>query len=95
MKLAADKNRTEYVFQVGEEVLLKLQPYAQSSLVNHPCPKLAMKYFGPYTVLECIGSGARNWIYHLPVLYTLLFMCPSRNHLCQIILQYSLNFQLW
>lgn len=58
MKLYADKNRTEVNFQVGDKVLLKLQPYAQSSLVNRPFPKLAMKYFGPYTVLERIGSAA-------------------------------------
>lgn len=34
MKLQADKNRTDLHFQVGELVLLKLQPYAQSSVVN-------------------------------------------------------------
>ena len=55
MKLQADKNRTAREFQVGERVLLKLQPYAQSSLVNRPFPKLSFKYFGPYTVLEKIG----------------------------------------
>jgi hypothetical protein len=38
--------------------LLKLQPFAQSSVVNKPCPKLAMKYFGPYKVLERIGTTA-------------------------------------
>ena len=56
MKLAADRHRSEVVFPVGDKVLLKLQPYSQSSLVNRPYPKLAMKYFGPYTVLERIGS---------------------------------------
>lgn len=58
MKVAADKQRSEVVFQVGDKVLLKLQPYAQSSLVNRPCPKLAMKYFGPYTILERVGATA-------------------------------------
>ena len=58
MKLAADRTRKDQEFQVGEQVLLKLQPYAQSSLVNRPCPKLAFKYFGPFTVTERIGRAA-------------------------------------
>jgi hypothetical protein len=56
MKLYVDSNRSERAFQVGEQVLLKLQPYAQGSVVNIPYPKLAFKYFGPYDVLERIGA---------------------------------------
>jgi hypothetical protein len=41
MKVFADNNCTEKSFQVGEQVLLKLQPYVQSSVVNMPFPKLA------------------------------------------------------
>jgi hypothetical protein len=58
MKLQADVNRIEHSFQVGEQVLLKLQPYAQSSVVNEPFPKLAYKYFVPYAILERIRSVA-------------------------------------
>lgn len=58
MKLTADRKRTDQEFQVGESVLLKLQPYAQSSLVNCPFPKLAFKYFGPYKVHARIGKVA-------------------------------------
>jgi hypothetical protein len=57
MKLFADSKRSERSFQVGERVLLKLQPYAQSSVVNMPFPKLAFKCFGPYE-LEKVGSVA-------------------------------------
>jgi len=58
MKLTADRQRTDVVFQTGDRVFLKLQPYAQPSLVNRLFPKLAMKYYGPYTVIEKIGSAA-------------------------------------
>jgi hypothetical protein len=37
-------------------VLLKLQPNAQYSVVNRPCPKLDFKFYGPYKVLELIGE---------------------------------------
>lgn len=58
MKLLADKKRKDQEYTVREQVLLKLQPYAQSSLVNRPYPKLAFKYYGPYKVLERIGRAA-------------------------------------
>lgn len=55
MKTTADRKRRHQEFQEGEHVLLKLQPYAQTSLVNRPYPKLAFKYFGTYQVLEKVG----------------------------------------
>lgn len=58
MKLQADHQRVDREFQVGEQVLLKLQPYAQTSIVNKPFPKLALKYFAPFEVLERIGLVA-------------------------------------
>lgn len=58
MKAQADRNRTDKQYQVGEQVLLKLQPYAQVSLVNRPFPKLAYKFFGPYKILDRIGAAA-------------------------------------
>jgi hypothetical protein len=58
MKLMADQKRKDCQFSVGDQVLLKLQPYTQSSMANRPFPKLAYKYFGPYKVLETIGSVA-------------------------------------
>ena len=58
MKLVADSKRQDYQFSVGDKVLLKLQPYTQSTVANRPYPKLAYKYFGPYTVLQRVGSVA-------------------------------------
>ena len=54
----ADRKCTDCHFSVGDQVLLKLQPYTQSTVANRPFPKLAYKYFGPYTVLERVGSIA-------------------------------------
>jgi len=61
MKLLADQKCQDFTFSVGDQVLLKLQPYTQSTVASRPYPKLAFKYFGPYTVLERVGSVA----YHL------------------------------
>jgi hypothetical protein len=58
MKSYADKQRSERQFMVGEQVLLKLQPYAQASVVNRQHPKLSYKFFGPYSILERIGAVA-------------------------------------
>lgn len=58
MKLQADKNRSERSFTVGEFVYLKLQPYVQASLAPRSHNKLCFKYFGPYKILEKIGSVA-------------------------------------
>jgi hypothetical protein len=58
MKVYVDHNRSKRSFQVGEYVLLKLQPYAQSTVVNKPFPKLALKYFGSYRIVEKLGTMA-------------------------------------
>lgn len=57
-KKQADRHRAERAFDVGDQVLLKLQPYVQSSVANRPCRKLAYKFFGPLTVAERVGTLA-------------------------------------
>lgn len=58
MKVQADRQRSDRVFQVGDSVLLKLEHYVQSSVVSRPFPKLAYKFLGPFKVLEKLGSVA-------------------------------------
>ncbi|XP_073357824.1 uncharacterized protein [Aegilops tauschii subsp. strangulata] len=58
MKRQADKHRTDKAFEVGDAVLLKLQPFIQSSVAQRPHQKLAFRYFGPYRILARIGAVA-------------------------------------
>lgn len=58
MKSQVDKNMTERVFVVGDLVFLKLQPYAQSSVVHRANHKVAFKFYGPYRISEKMGEVA-------------------------------------
>lgn len=58
MKIQEDLSRREVEFKVGDEVFLKLRPYRQQSVARRPFDKLAARYYGPYTILQRIGSVA-------------------------------------
>lgn len=58
MKSQADKRRSERTFEVGDFVYLKLQPYVQSSLAPRAHQKLSFRYFGPFKVIDRVGSVA-------------------------------------
>jgi hypothetical protein len=55
MKQQADQGRSKHQFVEGDKVFLRLQPYKQNSLKDEHCKKLAPKFYGPYTVLKCVG----------------------------------------
>jgi hypothetical protein len=58
MKKQADQGHFERQFIEGDQVFLRLQPYKQNYLkVNH-CQKLAPKFYGPYTIIKCVGQVA-------------------------------------
>ncbi|KAL0399243.1 UNVERIFIED_CONTAM: Retrovirus-related Pol polyprotein from transposon.6 [Sesamum radiatum] len=58
MKLHADQHRREFEFNVGDWVLLRLQPYRQISVQSRPSQKLGRRFFGPFRILRRIGAVA-------------------------------------
>ncbi|KAL0392815.1 UNVERIFIED_CONTAM: hypothetical protein Sradi_2504300 [Sesamum radiatum] len=68
MKLYADKKRTERAFEIGDEVILKLQPYRQTSVALRKQLKLSAKYFGPYKVIEKPQGTKIHPVFHVSLL---------------------------
>jgi hypothetical protein len=71
MKQQADQGRSECQFVEGDHVFLQLQPYKQNPLKDDHCQKLAPKFYGPYTILKCVGQ----------VTYQLAFPSHSKIHI--------------
>ncbi|KAJ3687163.1 hypothetical protein LUZ61_016327 [Rhynchospora tenuis] len=58
MKKYADLKRSERHFHIGDWVYLRLQPYKQTSVSGGGNAKFNSKYFGPFEILEKIGTVA-------------------------------------
>lgn len=58
MKKQADLHRTERVFEVGDWVYFRLQPYRQHLVALWRVLKLSPRFFGPYKILPKIGTVA-------------------------------------
>ena len=72
MKQQANQHHSERSFEEGDWVFLRLQPYKHMSLKQlNKDNKLAPKYYGPYKMLQKIGSMA----------YKLKLPATSRVHL--------------
>lgn len=70
MKAKYDSSHWDFQFQVGDQVLLRLQPYRQGSVASRGNEKLAPRFYGPFTVGERIG----------PVTYKLILPTSARIH---------------
>jgi len=58
MKHFADKKRRDVQYEIGQMVYVKLRPHRQLSLRTHWPNKLMKHYFGPFRIVERIGSVA-------------------------------------
>ncbi|KAL8153608.1 hypothetical protein V2J09_011368 [Rumex salicifolius] len=58
MKRNADQKRRDDNFEVGDKVFLKLQPYQQRSLARRPNEKLSAHFYGPFEILQKVGTVA-------------------------------------
>lgn len=58
MKHIAIKKRTKRVFKVGDWVFLKIQPFWQKTLALRHNMRLAPRYYGPFKIVQWIGSVA-------------------------------------
>jgi hypothetical protein len=58
MEVYADKLRIEQSFKIGDWVYLHLQPYYQKSVALRRNLKLAPRFFGPFQIIQKVGSVA-------------------------------------
>ncbi|MCH98625.1 hypothetical protein A2U01_0019630 [Trifolium medium] len=58
MEAQANKKWRDCIFEPGDLVLLRLQPYWQQTVHRRTSQKLSKRYFGPFPVIRRIGAVA-------------------------------------
>ncbi|KAL9446711.1 hypothetical protein AB3S75_014388 [Citrus x aurantiifolia] len=58
MAQKVNAHRREVQFAIGDQVLVKLRPYRQSTVAIRACQKLAKRYYGLFSVLAQVGHVA-------------------------------------
>lgn len=58
MKQLADAKRRDVQFEVGDWVLMRIQPYRQKTLFQRSSQKLSHRFFGPFQVEARVGEVA-------------------------------------
>uniref|UniRef100_A0A151UHD2 Tf2-1-like SH3-like domain-containing protein n=1 Tax=Cajanus cajan TaxID=3821 RepID=A0A151UHD2_CAJCA len=75
--MKANCHRREVILEVGDMVLVHLQPYRQSSVSQGRHHKLCKLFYGPFPVLErvqvayCVGLPAGSHIHPVFHIYVL------------------------
>ena len=58
MTYKANAHRQDFEFSIGDLVLLRLQPYRQSTVAARHSHKLSKRFYGPFSVIARIGQVA-------------------------------------
>ena len=90
MNAQANKTRRVTQLQIGDWVLVKLQPYWQHSLALRKNNKLGLQHFDPFQVIQQIGEVAYklklpeesriHLVFHISVL-KLFKGCPTEQYM--------------
>lgn len=98
MKQYADTRRSDRDFKLGDFVYLKLQPYRQHSLKGKKVPhKLSPRFYGPFRVIDKIGSAAykldlpREAAIHNVFHVSQLKLCPNPPAVAPVLPQYLVD----
>ena len=74
---------------------LRLQPYRQHSLRSKRCTKLSPKFYGPFQILQKLGSVAYKLSFLMIVYFTLCSMCLASSPSLAFMLTLFPLFHQW